>query len=150
MSDHPLRRLIQKITGQDTETAAIRESLEEVIEESDRESPALSAQERVMLGNMLNFGELKLADVMVPRAEIVAVDETIDLAALLTLFREAQHSRLPMYRETLDDPTGLIHVKELWRDRACLDRHFGSGHIAAWRAGWAAWASVSRATIWSR
>ena len=113
MSDHPLRRLIQKITGQDTETAAIRESLEEVIEESDRESPALSAQERVMLGNMLNFGELKLADVMVPRAEIVAVDETIDLAALLTLFREAQHSRLPMYRETLDDPTGLVHVKDV-------------------------------------
>jgi CBS domain containing-hemolysin-like protein len=113
MSDHPLRRLIQKITGQDTETAAIRESLEEVIEESDRESPALSAQERVMLGNLLNFGELKLSDIMVPRAEIVAVDETIDLAALLTLFREAQHSRLPMYRETLDDPTGLIHVKDV-------------------------------------
>ena len=113
MNDHPLRRLIQKISGQDTETAAIRESLEEVIEESDRESPALSAQERVMLGNLLNFGELKLADVMVPRAEIVAVDETIDLAALLTLFREAQHSRLPMYRETLDDPTGLIHVKDV-------------------------------------
>ncbi|HKU63708.1 MAG TPA: hemolysin family protein [Rhizomicrobium sp.] len=113
MSDHPLRRLIQKITGQDTETAAIRESLEEVIEESDRESPALSAQERVMLGNLLNFGELKLRDIMVPRAEIVAVDETIGLADLLKLFREAQHSRLPMYRETLDDPTGLIHVKDV-------------------------------------
>jgi len=113
MSDHPLKRLIQKITGQDTEAAAICESLEEVIEESDRASPALSAQERVMLGNLLNFGELKVSDVMVPRAEIVAVDETIDLAALLTLFREAQHSRLPMYRETLDDPTGLIHVKDV-------------------------------------
>jgi magnesium and cobalt transporter len=113
MSDHPLRRLIQKLTGQDTETAAIRESLEEVIEESDRESPALSAQERVMLGNLLNFGELKLADVMVPRAEIVAVDETIALSDLLKLFHEAQHSRLPVYRETLDDPTGLIHVKDV-------------------------------------
>src|SRR5258705_3722712 len=113
MSDHPLRRLIQKITGQDTETAAIRESLEEVIEESDRKSPALSAQERVMLGNLLNFGELKLADVMVPRADIIAVDETIALADLLKLFHEAQHSRLPMYRETLDDPTGLIHVKDV-------------------------------------
>ena len=93
--------------------AAIRESLEEVIEESDRESPALSAQERVMLGNLLNFGELKVRDVMVPRAEIVAVDETIGLAELLRMFREAQHSRLPVYRETLDDPTGLIHVKDV-------------------------------------
>jgi len=113
MSDHPLRRLIQKITGQDTEAAAIRESLEEVIEESDRESPALSAQERVMLSNMLTFGELKVGDVMVPRADIVAVDENIGLADLLTLFHEAQHSRLPMYNETLDDPTGLIHVKDV-------------------------------------
>jgi len=113
MSDHPLKRLIQKLTGQDGETAAMRESLEEVIEESDRESSALSAQERVMLGNLLKFGELKVRDVMVPRAEIVAVDESIGLADLLMLFREAQHSRLPMFRETLDDPTGLIHVKDV-------------------------------------
>ena len=113
MSDHPLKRLIRKITGQDAEAAAMRVSLEEVIEESDRESPALSAQERVMLGNLLNFGELKVRDVMVPRAEIVAVDETIGLAELLRTFREAQHSRLPVYAETLDDPTGLIHVKDV-------------------------------------
>ena len=113
MSDHPLKRLIQKITGQDAETAAMRVSLEEVIEESDRESAALSAQERVMLGNLLKFGELKVRDVMVPRAEIVAVDETIGLAELLKQFREAQHSRLPLYSETLDDPTGLIHVKDV-------------------------------------
>jgi CBS domain containing-hemolysin-like protein len=113
MSDHPLKRLLQKITGQDVETTAMRESLEEVIEESERESPALSAQERVMLGNLLRFGELKVRDVMVPRAEIIAVDETIGLADLLMLFREAQHSRLPMFRETLDDPTGLIHVKDV-------------------------------------
>jgi magnesium and cobalt transporter len=113
MSDHPLKRLIRKITGQDAEAAAMRVSLEEVIEESDRASPALSPQERVMLGNLLNFGELKVRDVMVPRAEIVAVDETIGLAELLRTFREAQHSRLPVYAETLDDPTGLIHVKDV-------------------------------------
>ncbi|HEX4177801.1 MAG TPA: hemolysin family protein [Rhizomicrobium sp.] len=113
MNDHPIRRLIQKITGQDAEAAAIRESLEEVIEESERESPDLSAQERVLMGNLLRFGELKIADVMVPRAEIIAVDETVGLADLLKLFREAQHSRLPVFRETLDDPVGLIHVKDV-------------------------------------
>jgi magnesium and cobalt transporter len=113
MNDNPLKRLLQKITGQDREATAMRESLEEVIEESERESPALSAQERVMLGNLLRFGELKVRDVMAPRAEIVAVDESIGLAELLKLFREVQHSRLPMFRETLDDPTGLIHVKDV-------------------------------------
>jgi magnesium and cobalt transporter len=113
MNDHPIKRLIQKITGQDAEAAAIRESLEEVIEESERESPDLSAQERVLMGNLLRFGDLKVADVMVPRAEIVAVDEGTGLAELLKLFREAQHSRLPVFRETLDDPVGLIHVKDV-------------------------------------
>jgi CBS domain containing-hemolysin-like protein len=113
MSDNPLKRFLQKITGQDREATAMRESLEEVIEESERESPALSAQERVMLGNLLRLGELKVSDVMAPRAEIVAVDESIGLSELLKLFREVQHSRLPMFRETLDDPTGLIHVKDV-------------------------------------
>ena len=91
MTANPLKRLLQKITGQDREATAMRESLEEVIEESERESPALSAQERVMLGNLLRFGELKVRDVMAPRAEIVAVDESIGLAELLKLFREVQH-----------------------------------------------------------
>jgi CBS domain containing-hemolysin-like protein len=107
------QRLLAAITGRDAETTAIRESLEEVIEESDRESSALSPQERIMLGNLLEFGELKLRDIMVPRAEIIAVDETIALSDLMKLFREAQHSRLPVFNETLDDPTGLIHVKDV-------------------------------------
>lgn len=113
MSDNPLKRLLQRITGHDADAAAMRESLEEVIEESERESPALSQQERVMFANLLKFGELKVRDVMVPRAEIIAVDQDTGLADLLKLFREAQHSRLPVYRETLDDPTGLIHLKDV-------------------------------------
>lgn len=107
------KRLIQALRGEDASSAAMRESLEEVLEESERESPSLSAQERVMLGNLLNFGELKVRDVMVPRADIIAVDETLGLPDLLRIFREAQHSRLPTYRESLDDPTGLIHVKDV-------------------------------------
>jgi magnesium and cobalt transporter len=91
----------------------MRESLEEVIEESDRKEPALSEQERVMLGNLLSFGELKVSDVMLPRAQIVAADEDTPLAELVSLFREAKHSRLPVYRENLDDPTGLVHVKDV-------------------------------------
>jgi CBS domain containing-hemolysin-like protein len=117
MSDLPqqplLKRLIQALTGQDAGAAAIRESLEEVIEESERESSALSAQERVMLSNLLRFGELRISDVMVPRAQIIAAEEDIGLAELLQVFREAQHSRLPLYRGTLDNPTGLIHVKDV-------------------------------------
>lgn len=113
--DHPsiLKRLLQMLRGEDPSSAAMRESLEEVIEESERQSPALSQQERVMLANLLAFGELKVRHVMVPRAEIVAVEESMPLPELVTLFRAAQHSRLPVYRETLDDATGLVHVKDV-------------------------------------
>jgi CBS domain containing-hemolysin-like protein len=106
-----MRRLSQLIRGGGTATA-MRESLEEVIEESERQSPALSAQERTMLSNLLKVGELRVEDVMVPRADIIAVEESTRLADLVALFGEAQHSRLPVYRETLDDPTGLVHIKD--------------------------------------
>jgi CBS domain containing-hemolysin-like protein len=107
------KRLWLKLRGEDASTAAMRESLAEVVEQSERESPALSLQERVMLGNLLRFGDLRVHDVMVPRAEIIAADEDIPLAELIRLIRDAQHSRIPVYRETLDDPTGLVHVKDV-------------------------------------
>ena len=91
----------------------MHESLEEVIEESEREVEHLSAQERLMLANLLKFGGLKIADVMVPRADIIAVEESTSLSDLIGIFREAQHSRLPIYRETLDDPLGMVHIKDV-------------------------------------
>ena len=108
-----LKRLMQRLRGETASSAAMRESLEEVIEESERKEPALSQQERVMLANLLGFGELKVSDVMVPRAQILAVDEDTPMSELVALFRDAKHSRLPVYRETLDDPTGLVHVKDV-------------------------------------
>jgi magnesium and cobalt transporter len=106
------RRLARRLRGEQPEQS-IRESLEEVIEESERESPALADQERVMIANLLKFGELRVDDVMVPRADIVAIEEKTPLAGLLAILREAQHSRLPVYRETLDDPIGVVHIKDV-------------------------------------
>lgn len=105
-------RLSQALRGLRRDSA-MRESLEEVIEESERETSQLSSQERMMLANLLKFGELTVADVMVPRADIVAVEEQTAFSALVALFREAQHSRLPVYRETLDDPIGMVHIKDV-------------------------------------
>jgi magnesium and cobalt transporter len=106
-----LRRLSQLLRG-DAATS-IRDSIEEAIEESERQNADLTAQERTMLANLLKFGELKVKDVMLPRADIVAVEEKTSLADLVMLFREAQHSRLPVYRGTLDDPIGLVHLKNV-------------------------------------
>lgn len=107
-----LRRLVQLLRG-DPAAATMRETLEEAIEEADRQGSDLSDQERVMLANLLKFGELRVKDVMVPRADIVAVEETTPLGELIMRFREAQHSRLVVYRETLDDPVGFVHLKSV-------------------------------------
>jgi hemolysin (HlyC) family protein len=107
------KRLANLLRGEDETTHSIRESVEEAIEESERESPALAEQERFMLANLLRFGELRVDDVMVPRADIVAIEEKATLGELVAVLREAQHSRLPIYRETLDDPLGFVHIKDV-------------------------------------
>jgi CBS domain containing-hemolysin-like protein len=115
-----LAHALRKLGG----PSSIRESLEEMIEESEDHSQELSSQERLMLGNLLNFGKLRVEDVMVPRADIIAVEENTSLQDLLELFREAQHSRLPIYHETLDDPRGMVHVKDVL---ALLEKDSESG-----------------------
>jgi CBS domain containing-hemolysin-like protein len=66
-----------------------------------------------MLKNVLGLHEVRVEDVMVPRADIVAVPLDMSLATLLQLFRTAGHSRLPVHSETLDDPRGMIHIRDL-------------------------------------
>lgn len=93
--------------------SSLRESLEEVIEEHEDMHRGLTAEERHMLVNILNFGELRVEDVMVPRADVVGVEESASLDDVLRLYRESSHSRMPIYRETLDDPVGMVHLKDV-------------------------------------
>jgi CBS domain containing-hemolysin-like protein len=104
---------VRKLLGAKDESTKLRESLEEVIEESEAQNRPLAREERSMMLNILNFGELKVADIMVPRADIIAVAEDTPLSELVKIFREAQHSRLPIFRETLDNPIGMVHIKDL-------------------------------------
>ncbi|MGQ0457365.1 MAG: CBS domain-containing protein [Hyphomicrobium sp.] len=71
--------------------------------------------ERKMLERLLRFGASRVEDLMVPRAEITALDEDEPLAELLQTFDKAGVSRIPLFRETLDDPRGMIHIKDLFR-----------------------------------
>ncbi|MBX2806808.1 MAG: hemolysin family protein [Hyphomicrobiales bacterium] len=74
---------------------------------------SLSNEEQAILQNMLGFKDLRAEDVMVPRGDIVAVDQDTTIAALLGIFAEANHSRLPVYHDTLDKPVGMVHVKDM-------------------------------------
>jgi hemolysin (HlyC) family protein len=104
-----LAEMLRRLRG----GTSMRERLEEVIEESAGRAQDLSTQERIMLANLLKFGELKVGDVMVPRAEIVAIEQDAGLNELVAVFHQAQHSRLPVYRKTLDDPIGMVHIKDV-------------------------------------
>ena len=96
---------------------SVRKALEEFIEERADMSAPITPDERRLLANSLEVRERTIYDVMVPRADIVAVETTASFADVIKLVTEAGHSRLPVYRETLDDAMGFIHAKDLlaWR-----------------------------------
>jgi CBS domain containing-hemolysin-like protein len=102
--------------GEDSE-ATLRDQIEEAIESHEGEPPAvgdLSPIERQMLRNLLHFGESNVADIAVPRADIIAVPSDISFAELVRAFAEAGHSRLPVYEESLDSVVGMVHVKDVF------------------------------------
>ena len=99
--------------------SSLRETIEEIIEEigeseGEEESPTIIGDdERVMLANILKLRHLTAEDVMVPRADIVAVEVNTELNSLIEVISREGHSRLPVFRETLDDVVGLVHIKDV-------------------------------------
>jgi CBS domain containing-hemolysin-like protein len=67
-----------------------------------------------MLKNLLHFGERTVGDIAVPRSDIMAVPTTISFADLVKAFADAGHSRLPVYRDNLDNVSGMIHIKDVF------------------------------------
>jgi len=95
----------------------LRESLAGAIESHEALNPGetVGQEAKSMMLNIIEFSSLRVDDVMVPRVDIVAIDETDSMQDLLEKFIDANHSRVPVYRETLDGVTGMIHVKDFLR-----------------------------------
>ncbi|MBF0166382.1 MAG: HlyC/CorC family transporter [Alphaproteobacteria bacterium] len=89
------------------------ETLEELIEEREENEEPLDAHERRLLGNVLRLRGVTAYDVMIPRADIVGVPSQIPLNELLETFTREGHSRMPVYRGTLDDTVGMVHIKDV-------------------------------------
>src|SRR5712671_5767194 len=93
---------------------SLRETIDEMIEEPVADDPRpLSGQERVLISNILKVHDQTAADVMVPRVDIVALDVESPFPEVVKCMVEQGHSRVPVYRETLDDVIGFIHVKDV-------------------------------------
>src|SRR5215210_1322828 len=110
-ADSWLLRAIRTLFG--WKAGSVRDDLQVVLDASTPDEVGFSAIERTMLRNILGLHERRIADVMIHRADIIAVKRDIPLGELMSLFESAAHSRLVVYNETLDDPEGIVHIRDL-------------------------------------
>jgi len=112
-----MNALIKKIF-KPRDNQSLKEAIEDLIEDHDEEAqengdPVTDTHERALITNILKLQEETVEDVMVPRADIIAVEETASQEELMTLLAEHQFSRLPVYRDQMDDVIGTIHIKDI-------------------------------------
>jgi CBS domain containing-hemolysin-like protein len=105
------KRIVRVLRGLDGDATA--EAIADELRKREDEGEPIAGAQRDMLLKAARFDQLLVGDVMKPRAHIVAVEASATLAEVAMLFAESQHSRLPIYRDTLDDPLGFVHVKEV-------------------------------------
>jgi len=106
---------LKKLLTARNSDASLKESLEEVFEEYEEEDTSLGEEERSIIRNTLTFSDKTVDDVMVPRADIVAVETQTPADELLDIFSCAGISRLPVFRESLDDVIAMVHIKDVVR-----------------------------------
>jgi len=92
----------------------VRETLEELIEQHEEREDPIDSRERQLIDSILTVGALTVNDVMVPRADIVAVECSTSLNDVVEMMSKEAHSRLPVYRETLDEVIGMVHIKDVF------------------------------------
>jgi len=90
-----------------------RADLKDVLDAMPPGESGFSPEESRMLKNILGLGERRVGDVMIPRADIIAVQQDIKIGELVRTFEGAAHSRLVVYNDTLDDPIGMVHIRDL-------------------------------------
>ena len=91
----------------------VRADLQDILDAIGPGESGFSPEESRMLRNILGLRERRVGDVMVPRADIIAVQQDIKLGELMRVFEGAGHSRLVVYNDTLDDPIGMVHIRDL-------------------------------------
>ncbi|HEX3438793.1 MAG TPA: hemolysin family protein [Pseudolabrys sp.] len=93
--------------------SSIRADLKDVLDAMTPGESGFSPEESRMLKNILGLRERRVGDVMIPRADIIDVQQDIQLGELVRVFERAGHSRLVVFNDTLDDPIGMVHIRDL-------------------------------------
>jgi len=114
-----LHRVRQRLRGRHRD-GSVRDSIAELVQQSiddsqtDGTAPELDRQERALIANVLRLRGMTADDVMIPRADIVAIPVNVTLEQAQDQIRREGHSRLPVYREQLDDILGMVHIKDVF------------------------------------
>lgn len=109
----PLRGFFQRMLRPRNGENTVRGALEDLIEEHADAETLINEEERTLLSNILTLRDRTIADVMVPRPDIVAIDVTAGREDLVGLINKEAHSRVPVYQKTLDDALGMVHIKDI-------------------------------------
>ena len=110
-----VRDWLRGVFGRREDEGSLRESVAELIEDYSADASPAEIDERRLLTNVLHLGDVTAEDVMVPRADIVAVEAATGLADLVKTLSTEAHSRMPVFRESLDDVIGMVHIKDVLR-----------------------------------
>ena len=123
-------RSLKALLFGDHEDNSLRAQIEEVLDGHEGENVShsddkndLSPLELEMLRNMLHFSEHRVDDIAVPRADIIAIEESAPFSDYVNLFSKHGHSRIPVYRENLDNIIGMVHIKDMFAIIARNDGH---------------------------
>ncbi len=106
---------LERLTGlfRSRNGSSLREDIAASLAETTSDAESFSPGERAMLHNILRLREVRVEDVMIPRADVEAVEINTRLGDLMVVFEQSGHSRMPVYSETLDDPRGMIHIRDV-------------------------------------
>ncbi|MEQ8246753.1 MAG: hemolysin family protein [Alphaproteobacteria bacterium] len=107
-----LRGLFRSIGIGRSGDASLQDDLRDLIEQHP-DGAQMDTEERALLLNLVKFGDLRVGDVMIPRADIVGLDLRSTIDEVVDVFQREFHSRIPIYREGLDHVIGMVHIKDL-------------------------------------
>ena len=108
-----VRRWLQSLGVGRDDDATLQDNLRDLLDQHEEGGQPVNPEERMILTNLVKLGALRVGDVMIPRADIVAIEVSSSIDELLVGFRDEYHSRLPVFRDTLDNVIGMTHIKDL-------------------------------------
>jgi len=110
-----VKRIIFRMFHYEERLGFLTSAQREQIRESEEKSDSLDIDEKDMINSILEFRETEVGEIMVPRTEVIAVEESATALELVALINEHGHSRIPVYRKSIDEVIGILNVKDLYK-----------------------------------